>query len=241
VAKNTFFGVSAAALTISALTGCAPRTTAVAPVPSRVDHIIVAIDSLERGIALLRELTGVTPVFGGVHTGRGTQNALLSFGAGRYLELLAPNPSDANGPAAVASFAKYRTLTPVSWAAYTPNADSLAAALVARGEAATEVRPGSRRLPDGRTLTWRTLAPWPGPRENLFPFFIQWELGPDHPSSTSPSGCRLEAMRFISQSPDSVSKRLRTADINVAVGRGPSDKLAIDLRCGSRTVTLPAR
>src|SRR5262245_51609021 len=32
-----------------------------------VDHVIIGIDSLERGIAQLKDLTGVTAVFGGAH------------------------------------------------------------------------------------------------------------------------------------------------------------------------------
>jgi len=58
---------------------------------ARVDHVIVSIDSLERGMAMLEQRTGVAPMMGAVHPGRGTRNALLSLGPTTYLELLAPN------------------------------------------------------------------------------------------------------------------------------------------------------
>ena len=222
-----------------ALAACAPPSVRPTPAPDYFDHVIVAIDSLDRGIALLKELTGIAPVVGGIHPGRGTQNALLSLGAGAYLELLAPNPSDRMGPSAVASYAKYRALTPVGWAARTTNADSLRTALLARGERAGEVRPGARALPDGRTLRWRTLAPWPGGRENLLPFFIEWAAAGPHPSADAPAGCTLESMQFIAVAPDSVRGHLANAGIHVSVTRGTSDRLQIALRCGARIVSLP--
>ena len=222
------------------LFACVPPTVEPSPVPRRIDHIIVAIDSLHRGIALLKEATGIAPVFGGVHAGRGTQNALLSLGGDSYLELLAPNPADARGPAAVASFAKYRNLTPVSWAARTTNADSLRTQLVARGERPAAVTPGSRSLSDGSILRWRTFAPWPGARENLLPFFIEWEPGAKHPSVEAPGGCELRTLRFVATNPDSVRRHLANAAIEVPIARGSADAIHLELQCGPRAVRLPA-
>ena len=222
-----------------AIGACATPNVVPSTVPGRLDHFIVAIDSLHRGIELLKEGTGITPVFGGVHSGRGTQNALLNLGAGAYLELLAPNPSDSRGAAAVASFAKYRSLTPVSWAARTTNADSLRATLLARGERDAEVRPGSRDLSDGSILRWRTLAPWPGARENLLPFFIEWEVRAVHPSLNAADGCALESVLFVSTNPDSVRRHLTNAAIDFPVIRGAADRIQLELRCGDRIMRLP--
>lgn len=229
----------AALASVMSILSCIRHSAGPKAVPSQLDHIIVAIDSLDRGIAFLKEATGIAPVFGGVHPGRGTQNALMSLGAGAYLELLAPNPSDARGPAAVASFAKYRQLTPVSWAARTSNADSLRSALVAQGEADTDVRPGSRRLSDGNTLRWRTLAPWPGARENLLPFFIEWQPGAAHPSADAADGCVLTSMRFTAVNPDSIRRHLAKAAMGVAIDQAAADAIQLELRCGRRTVRLP--
>ncbi len=54
---------------------------------SGVDHIILGAANLEAGMAAFEKATGVMPVRGGAHPGRGTQNALVSLGDATYLEL----------------------------------------------------------------------------------------------------------------------------------------------------------
>jgi hypothetical protein len=98
-----------------------------------IDHVIVGIDSFERGIALLHEFTGVTAVYRGAHPGRGTHNALLSLGEGKYLELLAPNPREPVSSPMTAELSRYRELTPVGFAMRATNAESLSVAFTQRG------------------------------------------------------------------------------------------------------------
>ena len=208
---------------------------------AEVDHIIVAIDTLERGIRLLREATGVAPVFGGVHPGRGTQNALMSLGRGTYLELLAPNFADTTAARQVAFFSQFRTLTPYGWAVHARNADSLGARAVAHALPGGVVQQGSRARPDGSTLAWRTTVPW-GPSFGAYlPFFIEWGARSPHPSSDAPGVCLLAAVRMVSSSPDSLGALLARAEVRVPVVAGTREGLQFDLACATGRVSLPSR
>lgn len=198
-------------------------------VPEVLDHILLGCSDLERGIAFVEERTGVKAAFGGVHPGRGTQNALLSLGERHYLEIIAPDPKQAGatGPESSVERLKLREFVEprlVTWAAHPEGVAALAEKLKKAGVVADGPTPGSRKRPDGRVLQWQTvnLADDEG---GLLPFFIEWGDGTVHPSVDAPRGCTLEKFWIESPEPIGLTKKLETISVEVWVIRSEKVRL----------------
>src|SRR5688572_21311695 len=122
------------ALTVAvfALAGISQQQSLPAQGSAVIDHFILSINDLERGVAEFEQKTGVKPVFGGVHPNRGTQNALASLGDGRYIEVLAPDPKQPNPKQPIAGLKALTSLTPSGWALATSDTFALQARLNGR-------------------------------------------------------------------------------------------------------------
>lgn len=203
---------------------------------SGVDHVILGIHDLQRGIEELERLTGVRAVYGGAHPGRGTHNALLALGGTQYLEILAPNPEDAGSPPWIEGLEKLASLTPVGWAARSDDLPALQQSLTSQGIETGEIRPGARNQPDGTRLAWKTLeltAPSP-----LLPFFIEWDPATTHPSQTTPQGCRLTGFSLHDPAPETLRKPLQAAGLRVEVRDAKESGIRIFLACPKGEVEL---
>ena len=197
---------------------------------SRIDHVILGINDLQKGIEELERATGVRAVFGGAHPGRGTQNALISLGGEHYLEILAPNPEERESKEPLDELRGLTALTPIGWAARADDLPALQQSLRSQGVRTGEIRPGARNRPDGSRLAWKTLGFAP-PSSPLLPFFIEWDRGSAHPSATSPGGCRLTGFSLEDPAPETLRKTLQAAGLQVAVREGKESRLRISLAC----------
>jgi hypothetical protein len=196
IPRRTFVGVSTGAAIVPRLWKAVGQRRP--EVPSLLDHFILGCSDLNRGVAFVEQRTGIHAVFGGVHPGRGTQNALLSLGERRYLEIMAPDPAQNIEP----QIAKLRELNEpriVGWAAHRDDLERFAAQL---REAQIEIegpREGSRKRLDGKELHWKTLT-LKDDHAGMLPFFIEWSKDSIHPSIDSPKGCTLQ--RFFAVTPE---------------------------------------
>lgn len=199
------------------------RRSAENQVPSLLDHFILGCADLNHGIAFVEEHTGVRAAFGGVHPGRGTQNALLSLGERRYLEIMAPDPGQKVAPQ-IANLGQLKQPRIVGWAAHRDDLDQFAARLRKTGIECDGPQVGSRQRPDGKVLHWKALR-LKDDHGGLLPFFIEWSADSVHPSVDAPKGCTLRHFEGITSNPDHLKKLTGTLEIDLPLTRGDKDLL----------------
>ena len=194
-------------------------------VPTNLDHILLGVPDLDRGIAWMEEHSGVRAMFGGVHPGRGTRNALLSLGPLRYLEIIAPAPAQLSAAGQAESMGdQLKALTEprlIGWAAHTVNLMEVVKKAAAAGIDIQNPRDGSRARPDGKILRWRSAA-LQTDFDGLLPFFIEWGPETIHPSQDAPAGCTVE--RFSIESPQVKEIRRVAGQLGLDVDAKPGKK-----------------
>jgi hypothetical protein len=206
---------------------------------AHLDHIVVGVSQLDAGVAAFERMTGVTAVRGGQHPGRGTENALVSLGVGRYLELMAPR---ADAPASP-ELERLRSLEQPAIIAWAVNVSDMAAArqaIAAAGVTLGDETPGSRLTPSGATLQWST-ADVSAPQISGAPFFIHWRGATEHPSITSPTGCTLAALQIEDPAAADLSRALHALRVSGVTVRRGNPRIIAALKCPLGTVEIGSR
>jgi hypothetical protein len=203
-------------------------------VPSLLDHILLGSSDLESGIAFVEHQTGIRATFGGVHPGRGTQNALLSLGDRRYLEIIAPDPKQQTpdvAPMVLRSAApllsqlnSLREPRLVGWAAHPRSLTVFSEKLRVAGITFEGPTPGSRKRPDGQLLSWQIVS-LADTASGLLPFFIEWSQDSVHPSVDAPKGCALLSFSAQTPEPEKLAATLKTLNLDLPVKKGEKPRL----------------
>jgi len=142
---------------------------------TRIDHVMICVADLDRGIEMYRRL-GFDVQPGGVHPGRGTHNA-IAFHREDYLEVLSVRDADeyrrAGGGGLLDFIAAGGGLRYIAL-----QSDDLAAdvaAIRSRGVDVSGPTDGGRRTPAGQTLRWRSASL---PPDTPLPIFFIQHLTP---------------------------------------------------------------
>ena len=143
----------------------------------RIDHVMICVPDLQRGIEQFTKM-GFNTYMGGVHTGKGTHNA-IAFLQDDYIELLAIRDQAEHAKAASVAGSQNAGLTEFIAAGggiryVIVQSDDLhadVAAMRARGVDVRDVVDGGRRTPGGQELRWRVASL--GPNNALPLIFIQ--------------------------------------------------------------------
>ena len=206
--------------------------------PAVLDHILLGCRNLDEGIAYVESHLGVRATFGGVHPGRGTQNALLSLGERHYLEIIAPDPAEQVSSAGL--LAKIQSLHEprlIGWAAHPGDLTAYAQRLRGAGIAFKGPTPGSRKRPDGRLLQWSTLN-LDDDDHGLLPFFIQWAADSPHPSTDAPQGCHCTHFELVASDPAALQKTLTVLALDASVSKGVNPQIRATFRGPSGELNL---
>lgn len=154
-----------------------------------IDHLVVTAATLERGIADLEALLGVSLSAGGEHRLMGTHNALLRLGDRLYLEVIAVRPG-APQPLRARWFGLDRSPETTRLVHWVARSSAFPADATRLGFAADERVRMQRDRYDWQ-LGVRGDGTMPG--DGVLPSPIEWH-GP-HPAAALPDrGCRLRAL-----------------------------------------------
>lgn len=202
---------------------------------ARLDHLVVAAQTLDQGTEYVLQCLGVEPSGGGRHAGMGTHNRVLKLGRNQYLEVIAVDPEapppvfprwfNLNDPSLQARLKRRPRL--IAWVARTDAIDTLAAAI---GSLRLTVRPMQRG-----PFRWRFAFTVDGvlPEGGLIPHLIQWD-SPNHPAESMPcAGLRLVSLNGVHADPETVKR--------VIASMGLGDAIAIHPASGERPPGLSAR
>jgi hypothetical protein len=207
---------------------------------SAVDHLLLGVGDLDRGIAWVEKTTGVKAAIGGSHPGMGTRNALVSLGGRRYLEIIAPDlaQSTFNFRIDVRKLSEPRLIT---WAAGTTDIEAVAKKALDAGYETFGPQEGSRARPDGKVLRWKTFGVLNGlgmTGVEPIPFFIQWAPDSLHPSQDSPKGCELLAFEIEHPNPAGVAAVLAKLGIEAKVKTAERVGISAAVRTARGKATL---
>ena len=191
------------------------------PLDPRLDHLVFATDDLETAVATFAAATGVEPVPGGRHEGRGTRNYLVAFGPTSYLEIIGPDLEQppvepGNAPFGLDGLRGSKLAT---WAVHPDDLESSVTAARAAGANLGDIRPMTRKTPAGELLSWRLASVHPAPFDGIVPFLIDWGTTRHPAASRLP---RVDLLTFTATHPDpaAVTTALNALDVTLPITPG---------------------
>ena len=202
-----------------------------------MDHLVYAAPDLDALVAEFTERTGVAPVLGGRHVGRGTRNHLVGLGGAAYLELIGPDDPAARPLPDVFGIDRLTAPRLAAWVVRPADLDATVRQARERGYDPGDVAPLSRRTPDGHLLEWR-LTPNRGDRfDGLAPALIDW-LDARHPTEGGLPQLRLVSLAARHPDPSAVRRALAALDVTLDVTEGPATLQAVlDTPLGEITIS----
>ena len=142
----------------------------------KIDHLIFAAPTLESGMDAIEKILGIRPIVGGQHKGRGTHNALLTFGD-IYFEVIAPDPTQPDIPKPLWMKTDQATQPRLwTWAAVKSDLFELEKVAKQNQIPLGEIESGTRTQTNGNILKWQLTEPILENENGIMPFFLNLSL-----------------------------------------------------------------
>jgi hypothetical protein len=190
------------------------------------DHLVWAVPDLDWGVDEFEREHGVRASAGGRHDGNGTRNALVSLGAGAYLEIFGPDPTQSIAGTEGERLANLDAPTWYQWAVRVDSMADLVGDLDRLDGVGYHAYDLGRTRPDGVRLDWKLLDLTDPVSLGEVPFFIDW-LDCPHPSTTSASG--LSLVDVVVRAPHGGVLTTLLARLDVDVRVEAADEAAIEI------------
>ncbi len=202
-----------------------------------MDHLVYAGPDLDALVAEFTHRTGVAPVLGGKHVGRGTRNHLVGLGGAAYLELIGPDDPSVTPLPDVFGIDRLTAPRLAAWVVRPDDLDGTVRRAREQGYDPGDIAPLSRRTPDGHLLEWR-LTPNRGDRlDGLAPALIDWQDA-RHPTAGGLPQVGLVSLAGRHPDPPAVRRALAALDVALDVTVGPPALQAVlDTPLGMITIS----
>ena len=192
----------------------------------RLDHLVYAGPDLDALVADFTRRTGVEPVLGGRHVGRGTRNHLVGLGGAAYLELIGPNDPAARPLPEIFGIDRLTGPRLAAWVVRPADIEATVEKAREGGYDPGDIAPLSRRTPAGNLLEWR-LTPNRGDRfGGLAPALIDW-LDARHPTADGLPQLGLVSLTGYHPDPPAVRAALAALDVQLDITAGPAGLQAV--------------
>jgi hypothetical protein len=202
----------------------------------KLDHFLVGAADLKKAAEWFTMLSGITPVFGGVHPKLGTANYLVSLGSGCYLELIGPIPGEE--PRGLGKALSEFQAPELFWFAVGSNElPGHAKELKALDMVPAGPFGGKRHSTEGVELTWDILEIGLHPFGGCLPFLIDWKNTP-HPSATIQPAVSFVSFKVAHPQADHLQMIYRRLGLDVTIDTESSQlELTLDTPLGSMLLT----
>lgn len=201
-----------------------------------VDHFLFGGSNLAQASTRIKALTGVNPVKGGCHPGKGTHNQLLGLSHGAYFEVIGPDPEQHLDRVWMDLDKKFSPSL-FRWAAKCDDLEGLRNKALENGIDLGKIQYGSRKTLDGQLLEWKLTDPDVVLFDGIIPFFIDWGVE-GNPSSSLPKAAEIHRFHAVHPAPEKVAEVLEILDIPLQVKKGERPGLVLMLGKGDTIFSI---